>query len=309
MVQGTNAALLCELCLEKGLRAEHVSSASAQANSASSCRQASAVWVEGGLPSAIESSSSASQQRGHSELPLSSLQAALQDNPCTSALYGNTVRHMPQDAVAGQTSMVEQEQSQGEKVRRLRILCLHGFRQSASSLRGRTAALARKLADLAELDYVDAPHPLPFLLKQPSLREASGCDECAYQALQNGHTATDQQESMQESARPQHSYDPCKHSLRKDGSSSSRRLEASNGAPSRREAQEGLDIAAELDKASRKSHIQGGIRTEQSVGETPPRHVAALPGSQSQLQQKRFRRAWLLEPKQVPMSEVSLART
>ena len=41
--------------------------------------------------------------------------------------------------------------------------------QSGSSLKGRTAALARKLADLAELTYVDAPHPLPFVLKPPQL--------------------------------------------------------------------------------------------------------------------------------------------
>ena len=71
----------------------------------------------------------------------------------------------------------------------------------------------------------------------------------------------------------------------------------------------GLDVAAELDKALRTSHIQGGIRNGQSVGVTLPCDVTALPGSQSQLQQKRFRRAWLLEPQQVPVSEVSLART
>ena len=50
--------------------------------------------------------------------------------------------------------------------RRLRILCLHGFRQSGSSFRGRTAALAKRLAPLAELVFVDAPHPLPFFTKQ-----------------------------------------------------------------------------------------------------------------------------------------------
>ncbi|KAK9828526.1 hypothetical protein WJX72_000594 [[Myrmecia] bisecta] len=35
--------------------------------------------------------------------------------------------------------------------RRLRILCLHGFRQTGSSFKGRTAALAKKLRDIAEL--------------------------------------------------------------------------------------------------------------------------------------------------------------
>eukprot|EP00850_Spirogloea_muscicola_P003766 SM000015S01266 [mRNA] locus=s15:899694:903077:+ [translate_table: standard] len=42
--------------------------------------------------------------------------------------------------------------------RRLRILCLHGFRQSAASFRGRTAALAKRLRGVAELVYIDAPH-------------------------------------------------------------------------------------------------------------------------------------------------------
>eukprot|EP00850_Spirogloea_muscicola_P019029 SM000182S03919 [mRNA] locus=s182:57282:60712:+ [translate_table: standard] len=42
--------------------------------------------------------------------------------------------------------------------RRLRILCLHGFRQSAASFRGRTAALAKRLRGVAELVYVNAPH-------------------------------------------------------------------------------------------------------------------------------------------------------
>ncbi|CAG9464801.1 unnamed protein product [Pedinophyceae sp. YPF-701] len=49
--------------------------------------------------------------------------------------------------------------------RRLRVLCLHGFRQTASGLRGRTHALAKKLRDVAELDFVDAPHHLPVFMR------------------------------------------------------------------------------------------------------------------------------------------------
>ncbi|MFT5681771.1 MAG: hypothetical protein ACI8RZ_002683, partial [Myxococcota bacterium] len=42
--------------------------------------------------------------------------------------------------------------------RRLKILVLHSFRQSARRLSSRTGALRRALGDLAELVYVDAPH-------------------------------------------------------------------------------------------------------------------------------------------------------
>ncbi|KAK7278029.1 hypothetical protein RJT34_23050 [Clitoria ternatea] len=47
--------------------------------------------------------------------------------------------------------------------RKLRILCLHGFRQNASSFKGRTASLAKKLKKMAEFVFVDAPHELPFI--------------------------------------------------------------------------------------------------------------------------------------------------
>ncbi|KAL5582649.1 hypothetical protein UlMin_015091 [Ulmus minor] len=54
-----------------------------------------------------------------------------------------------------------------EHRRKLRILCLHGFRQNASSFKGRTASLAKKLKNMVELVFVDAPHELPFIY-QPS---------------------------------------------------------------------------------------------------------------------------------------------
>ncbi|XP_077218501.1 rhodanese-like domain protein [Tasmannia lanceolata] len=47
--------------------------------------------------------------------------------------------------------------------RKLRILCLHGFRQNASNFKGRTASLAKKLKSLAEFNFVDGPHELPFI--------------------------------------------------------------------------------------------------------------------------------------------------
>lgn len=42
-------------------------------------------------------------------------------------------------------------------------MCLHGFRQNSSSFKGRTASLAKKLKNIAELVFVDAPHELPFI--------------------------------------------------------------------------------------------------------------------------------------------------
>lgn len=52
--------------------------------------------------------------------------------------------------------------------RKLRILCLHGFRQNASNFKGRTASLAKKLKSMAELVFVNAPHELPFIYQTTS---------------------------------------------------------------------------------------------------------------------------------------------
>ncbi|XP_051124603.1 rhodanese-like domain-containing protein 6 [Andrographis paniculata] len=54
-----------------------------------------------------------------------------------------------------------------KSMKKLRILCLHGFRQNASSFKGRTASLAKKLKNIAELVFVDAPHQLPFIYQPP----------------------------------------------------------------------------------------------------------------------------------------------
>jgi hypothetical protein len=47
---------------------------------------------------------------------------------------------------------------------RLRLLCLHGFRQSGAGLAGRLAAMRQRLEGIAELCFVEAPHALPELL-------------------------------------------------------------------------------------------------------------------------------------------------
>ena len=43
--------------------------------------------------------------------------------------------------------------------RKLKILVLHSFRQSASRLRSRMRAIEAELEDIAELEFVEAPHP------------------------------------------------------------------------------------------------------------------------------------------------------
>eukprot|EP00250_Pteridium_aquilinum_P005490 c15574_g1_i1 orf=75-2147(+) len=49
---------------------------------------------------------------------------------------------------------------------KLRILCLHGFRQSASSLKGRLASFTKKLKGMADFVFVDAPHKVPLIFSK-----------------------------------------------------------------------------------------------------------------------------------------------
>lgn len=55
--------------------------------------------------------------------------------------------------------------SDTKDVNKLRILCLHGFRETGSRFRGRTAALQKRLRDVVEFVYVDAPHKLPVIIQ------------------------------------------------------------------------------------------------------------------------------------------------
>ncbi|KAK9865061.1 hypothetical protein WJX84_008771 [Apatococcus fuscideae] len=56
---------------------------------------------------------------------------------------------------------------------RLRILCLHGFRQTGSSLKGRLSALIRRLKHRADLCCVDATFTLRPLRKRQSTGDAT----------------------------------------------------------------------------------------------------------------------------------------
>ena len=190
------------------------------------------------------------------------------------------------------SEMASQQQRKTGQARRLRILCLHGFRQSASSLRGRTAALARKLADLAELVYIDAPHPLPFVLKHSGTGRASGCGEGSERELQAVDVIPGEQRPLEATAGPQLYSEPCELNLEGDGSSSRWRSEACKSSPSR---------AAGECSATAAEHTAPG-RAEDAQR---PHSAGASAECQPQPQQRRYRRAWLLEPGQVPVSQVS----
>lgn len=60
--------------------------------------------------------------------------------------------------------------------RMLRILCLHGFRQTSKSFLGRTCALRKKLKSVAEFVFIDAPHELEFVVQFKPLSEDQICN-------------------------------------------------------------------------------------------------------------------------------------
>ena len=131
--------------------------------------------------------------------------------------------------------------------RRLRILCLHGFRQSGSSFRGRTAALARRLAPVADLVFVDAPHSLPVLAKHATAPPATAAAAEGLLQCNGGLDAGTEPHA-------------CGHDSRQQGA----------------EVPDGADTL-------RRSAGKGSMQQQ--------------PG--------RLRRAWLLEPCQVEVSQVT----
>ncbi|KAI4304247.1 hypothetical protein MLD38_039788 [Melastoma candidum] len=85
---------------------------------------------------------------------------------------GNCESGLPLQNIKGEDDVFSLSQGLNPS-RKLKILCLHGFRQSASSFKGRTASLAKKLKNLAELVFIDAPHELSFVY-QPLDSDDSG---------------------------------------------------------------------------------------------------------------------------------------
>ena len=287
--QGADADLLCELCWERGLQAGPAGTALSQPAhavsqalpTANGQHKVPAGSQGAGHPAMPHSSSpqQEKQEKSHAKPQLDSLvgrphdvsatgmaqsSSAGQDNPCSgtsSASEGNT--DVPQQAGR----------------RRLRILCLHGFRQSASSLKGRTAALARKLSDLAELVFIDAPHPVPFVIKQ----------------------------------QPTCLQDPCHGRAPEQECHSSAGAPCQNEGGSLRTEQGSACIEASLRHiSSSNSHGEAGAVLLQTCS-ADAQHAEPLQGPhvnnsqacQTHLKQRQFRRAWLLEPQQVPVSQVS----
>ncbi|GMH44089.1 hypothetical protein BSKO_12023 [Bryopsis sp. KO-2023] len=77
---------------------------------------------------------------------------------------------------------------EGAEVRKLRILCLHGFRQTGKSFQGRTNALRRKLKGLAEFVFIDAPHELEFVVKHPPPDGDGNAQSCGSHPGKVDHT-------------------------------------------------------------------------------------------------------------------------
>lgn len=46
-------------------------------------------------------------------------------------------------------------------LKKQRVLALHGYQQDANSFRAKTGALRKALLDIAEINYIDAPHSVP----------------------------------------------------------------------------------------------------------------------------------------------------
>ena len=291
--QGADATLLCELCLEKGLQADSISSAVSHSGAPMSQQQQHAVAGQKGSVSALSQDGSATRQPDGRQRCRDSCREDLHCESTMSTNYstaGGQASHCPSAAHAEPAS---QEQHAAGQARRLRILCLHGFRQSASSLKGRTAALARKLADLAELVYIDAPHPLPFVVKDSRTSKVSDCARHPERRPQDCDAMNEGRRDREESARPQHHRDVCDRELEADDSNSRWEPEACKSSPS---------TAAHEGSASAVQHCANGhtkdVLTEPSVADSA--------SGQPQPPPKRHRRAWLLEPEQVPVSQVSL---
>ena len=100
--------------------------------------------------------------------------------------------------------------------RRLRILCLHGFRQNAHTFKGRNAGLIRRLSGIAELVCVDAPHKLPMLMKASP--QAASRSESNLEVHQGKDLAESHPQDGQSEAQSGHNHSPHENGAhREDG--------------------------------------------------------------------------------------------
>ena len=293
MRQDADGALLCELCMERGVKAAPSRLELAQPNLRSSQRQLHL----------------SRRPEEHGNDAQSTTQPGTEDllRPCTSdqTLVIRCVRTASQGAIASAGM------GRAAKSRKLRILCLHSFRQSGSSLKGRTAALARKLADLAELTYVDAPHPLPFVLKPPSSRPccspvkvASGCTDCLEQTLQSSKRGQQQQQQRTGRDQCQTGAFSMPAAVCHGGVNELPDSLADIGTQRISAQQNGAGcLSGRAPNSASVSTSEGGTCHPKVSGEAEQKG-AGPPGLQMPTERKRFRRAWLLEPSQLPTSQV-----
>eukprot|EP00884_Botryococcus_braunii_P022116 jgi/Botrbrau1/8589/Bobra.0380s0010.1 len=66
--------------------------------------------------------------------------------------------------------------------RALRILCLHGFRQTGRKFRGQLSPFTQKLRGIAEFYFLDGPHLLPFLIKEQGQHRPAGVGAVSVEA-------------------------------------------------------------------------------------------------------------------------------
>ncbi len=180
--QGADAALLCELCLEKGLQADGIRSAVCAVRCSIVPAAAIMLWL------ARKASVSA---LGQDRLGGPGRQVAAQrpaelpaEQPCI--VSPQRVANPPQHSLAEQASHCPR----CKPVRRLQArsgMQGRAGQEAAHPVPARLQAerrqpqgdapppLARKLADLAELVYIDAPHPLPFVVKDSRTSKVSDC--------------------------------------------------------------------------------------------------------------------------------------
>ena len=101
----------------------------------------------------------------------SNLQASIRQNHHRSTCPSPTVNSPSSRRESGITRLTDGCASiasgDGRKPK-LRILCLHGFRQTAGSFLGRTIGLRRRLGDDIDWFFVEAPHSLPHMCQSTS---------------------------------------------------------------------------------------------------------------------------------------------
>ncbi|GJP61129.1 hypothetical protein CLOP_g18330 [Closterium sp. NIES-67] len=133
------------------------------------------------------SSSSSSSSSTTTTTTASCCSKSISENVASTTATSNSAPAHASVTVAATSSTSSRESPRA----RARILCLHGFRQNASSFSGRTRALQRKLKSVAEFVFIDAPHALAHVVT--SSGASSGASSGGSSGGSSGAQATDAQ--------------------------------------------------------------------------------------------------------------------